>query len=172
MRKVQLVIFLILFLPTVTFAGEVSSDFINKNLSNNDLYKKFKERSDIMNNFFSGIVDIKTTDNGYKFYYAGREDTKSGQFYIFYIEENNPVILVSEETTFYIKEFDQTQTFAPRSVEIEDLNSDGLSEIKLKGTNWGTGSRKHFIKAYFLKFDDKKPSFNGIDYSVKIEKFK
>jgi hypothetical protein len=150
----------------------MGSDFINKNLSNNDVYKKFKERSDAMNNFFSGTVDIKTTDNTYKFYYAGREDTKSGQFYIFYIEENNPVILVNEETTFYIKEFDQTQTFAPRSVEIEDLNSDGLNEITLKGTNWGTESRKHFIKAYFLKFDDKKPSFNGIDYSVKIEKFK
>ena len=87
MKKLLKVLFLILFLPTATFAGELGNEFINKNLSNNDLYKKFKERSDAMNNFFSGTVDIKTTDNRYKFYYAGREDTKRGQFYIFFYKE-------------------------------------------------------------------------------------
>ena len=168
MRKLLTILITILLFPTATFANQLSNEFINKSLSNNNVFKKFKERSDIMENFFSGSVNIKDI----KFYYAGREDTKSGQFYIFYIKENNPVILVSEETTFFVKEFSQIQTFAPRSVEISDLNNDGLNEIILKGKNWGTGSRNNFVKAYFLELEENKPIFKGTDYSIKMEKFR
>ena len=178
MKKLLTILITILLFPTATFAEQLSNEFINKSLSNNDVFKKFKERSDIMKNFFSGSVNIKgyyyPPEGGYsfekdiKFYYAGREDTKSGQFYIFYIKENNPVILISEEATFFIKELSQIQTFAPRSVEISDLNNDGLNEIILKGKNWGTGSSKNFGKAYFLLLGEKKPIFKGTDYSVKI----
>ena len=142
MRKLLTILLTILLFPTATFANQLSNEFINKSLSNNNVFKKFKERSDIMENFFSGSVNIKDI----KFYYAGREDTKSGQFYIFYIKENKPVLLISEETTFFVKEFSQIQTFAPRSVEISDLNNDDSVDLnflvteKLKSGSFKIGA--------------------------------
>ena len=92
MKKLLSIIFICLLWSNVSIADELSNDFINKNFSKNEIFKKYKERSDIMKNFFSGSVDIKAKGIEYKFYYAGREDTKSGQFYIFYIKNSQPII--------------------------------------------------------------------------------
>ena len=152
MKKLLLVLAFSLLALNVAFADELSNDFINKNLSKNEIFKKYKERSDIMKNFFSGSVDIKAKDTEYKFYYAGREDTKRGQFYIFYIKNSQPIFLVSEETTF-----------APRSVDIKDLNNDGVNEVILKGETWGTGSQRSFELAYFFE-QSEKPNFVKKNY--------
>jgi len=152
MKKLLSIIVICLLWSNVSIADELSNDFINKNFSKNEIFKKYKERSDIMKNFFSGSVDIKDKDTEYKFYYAGREDTKRGQFYIFYIKNSQPIFLVSEETIF-----------APRSVDIKDLNNDGVNEVILKGKSWGAGSQRSFELAYFFE-QGEKPNFVKKNY--------
>ena len=152
MKKLLSIIVICLLCSNVSIADELSNDFINKNFSKNEIFKKYKERSDIMKNFFSGSVDIKAKDIEYKFYYAGREDTKSGQFYIFYIKNSQPIFLISEETTF-----------APRSVNVKDLNNDGVNEIILKGETWGTGSKRSLELAYHFE-QGEKPNFVKKNY--------
>ena len=136
----SILVMLLWFIPLS--ADELSKEFLNNHLSKIELYQKYPK-----NSFFSGSVNI----NGNKLFYASREDTKSGQFYIFYVDDNNKtVVLVKEETNFFIKSWDQTISFAPRKVELKDLNSDAQNEIILFGRSWGTNEDQDFEKVYFF----------------------
>ena len=123
-----------------------NENFINKYLSSNELYIKNPKT-----NFFYGSFKINSDKTkNIKFYYAGRQEIKDGQFYLFYLDNEEPNFLISENTEFFIKEYDQTQSFAPKSVSIKDFNNDGIEEIALNGINWGTGVEQVFQKIYFF----------------------
>ena len=149
MKKLLSILALALFFSGNAYAE--NENFIKKHLSNNSLYKQNPKTG-----FFFGKFKINSSSaKNINFYYAGRQETKDGQFYIFYLKNNNPIILASEETTFFMKEESVSQTFAPRSVEILDLNNDGVNEILLKGKTWGTGSQISFELAYFFEQGEK-----------------
>ena len=140
-------------------ASAENENFIKKHLSSNSLYKQ-NPKTDL---FFGKFKINSSLAKNINFYYAGRQETKDGQFYIFYLKNNNPIFLVSEETTFFMKEESASQTFAPRRVDIKDLNNDGVNEIVLKGKTWGTGSQISFELAYFFK-QGEKPKFVKKNY--------
>ena len=149
MKKLLSILALALFFSGNAYAE--NENFIKKHLSSNSLYKQNPKTG-----FFFGKFKINSSSaKNINFYYAGRQETKDGQFYIFYLKNNNPIILASEETTFFMKEESVSQTFAPRSVEILDLNNDGVNEILLKGKTWGTGSQISFELAYFFEQGEK-----------------
>ena len=136
-----------------------NENFIKKHLASNSLYKQNPKTG-----FFFGEFKINSSfAKNINFYYAGSQETKDGQFYIFHLKNNNPIFLVSEETTFFMKEESVSQTFAPRSVDIKDLNNDGVNEVILKGKTWGTGSQRSFELAYFFE-QGKKPNFVKKNY--------
>ena len=61
-----------------------NEDFIKKHLSNNSLYKQ-NPKTD----FFFGKFKINSSfTKNINFYYAAREETKDGQFYIIEINDN------------------------------------------------------------------------------------
>ena len=143
-----------------------NEDFIKKHLSNNSLYKQ-NPKTD----FFFGKFKINSSfTKNINFYYAAREETKDGQFYIFYIKNTNPIFLISEETTYFDKEKVNMFTFAPKKVQFLDLNNDGKDEIILSGISWGTGSETLFKKAYYFVepgIDNKDFIFVSIDLEMK-----
>ena len=144
MKKLLGILVLSLLFSGNAFAE--NENFINKYLSFNELYIKNPK-----NNFFYGSFKINSDKTkNIKFYYAGRQEIKDGQFYLFYLDNEEPNFLISENTEFFIKEYDQTQSFAPKSVSIKDFNNDGIEEIALNGINWGTGVEQVFQKIYFF----------------------
>ena len=104
-----------------------NENFINKYLSSNELYIKNPKT-----NFFYGSFKINSDKTkNIKFYYAGRQEIKDGQFYLFYLDNEEPNFLISENTEFFVKEYDQTQSFAPKSVSIKDFNNEKYAPCKL-----------------------------------------
>ena len=146
MLMMKLISILLLGLLLSGNAYAENEDFIKKHLSNNSLYKQ-NPKTD----FFFGKFKINSSfTKNINFYYAAREETKDGQFYIFYIKNTNPIFLISEETTYFDKEKVNMFTFAPKKVQFLDLNNDGKDEIILSGISWGTGSETLFKKAYYF----------------------
>ncbi len=145
MKKLFSTILVLSFLLSGNAYAE-NEDFIKKHLSNNSLYKQ-NPKTD----FFFGKFKINSSfTKNINFYYAAREETKDGQFYIFYIKNNSPIFLISEETTYFDKEIAYIFSFAPRKVQFLDLNNDGKNELILSGISWGTGSETLFEKVYYF----------------------
>ena len=137
-----------------------NENFFNKYLSFNELYIKNPK-----NNFFYGSFKINSDKiKNIKFYYAGRQETKDGQFYVFYLDEEEPNFLISENAEFFIKEYDQTQSFAPKSVSIQDFNNDVIYELALNGINWGSNEEQLFQKIYFFSKKNEIKISNIIDF--------
>ena len=77
MKKLLLVLAFILLALNVAYVE--NENFIKKHLSNNSLYKQNPKTG-----FFFGEFKINSSfAKNINFYYAGRQETKDGQFYIF-----------------------------------------------------------------------------------------